>query len=150
MPFDYLPLVMVSRRAIVTARPHAALLETYVRIRKGKDRSCPASRGALSRHARRGKPRLTLVSDGNPLRRLLLGSRKKVAVHGSLSFQMDLPVTSRKVSYLVDCNPSRDPEVRILASNWAAPHPRSLDSARDRLRKDGPPAAQPRRAVTSF
>jgi hypothetical protein len=47
------------------------------------------------------KPRLTLVSDGNPLRRLLLGSWKKVAVHGSLSFQMDLPVTSRKASCLL-------------------------------------------------
>jgi hypothetical protein len=33
------------------------------------------------------------------LRRLLLGSWKKVAVHGSLSFQMDLPVTSQKVSW---------------------------------------------------
>ena len=29
---------------------------------------------------------------------LLLLSWKKVAIHGSLSFQMDLPVTSRKVS----------------------------------------------------
>jgi hypothetical protein len=44
------------------------------------------------------EPRLTLVSDGKPLRRLLLGPWKKVAVHCSLSFQMDLPVTSRKVS----------------------------------------------------
>src|SRR5712691_3756354 len=100
---------MVSRRAVVTAGPHTALLETYVRSRKGKDRSCPVSRRALSRHARRGKPRLTLVSDGNPLRRLLLGSWKKVAVHGSLSFQMDLPVTSRKVGHLPNCNPSSGP-----------------------------------------
>src|SRR6267142_2727702 len=42
------------------------------------------------------RPRLTLVSDGNPLRRLLLRWWKKVSVRGSLSFQMDLPVTSRK------------------------------------------------------
>jgi hypothetical protein len=32
---------------------------------------------------------------------LLLGSWKKVAVHDSLSFQMDLPVTSRKASCLL-------------------------------------------------
>jgi hypothetical protein len=31
------------------------------------------------------------VSDGKPLRRLLLGSKKKFAAHGSLSFQMDCP-----------------------------------------------------------
>jgi len=35
--------------------------------------------------------RCTFVSDGKPLRRLLLGSKKKFAAHGSLSFQMDCP-----------------------------------------------------------
>ncbi len=120
-PFDYLPLVMVSRRAVVTACPHTALLETGDRSRKGKDRSCPVSRRALYRHARRGKPRLTSVSDGNPLRRLLLGSWKKVAVHGSLSFQMDLPVTSRKASRFLHSNSTCDPGGRNLANNWRAP-----------------------------
>jgi hypothetical protein len=44
---------------------------------------------------------LTLVSDGNPLRRLLLDWWKKVAVHGGISFRMDLPVASRKASRLL-------------------------------------------------
>ena len=41
-----------------------------------------------------GKPRLTLVSDGNPLRRLLLRSKKN-SVPMAVSPWMDLPVTSR-------------------------------------------------------
>lgn len=62
------------------------------------DRPCQVFRSALCRRARRGKPRFTLVSEGKPLRRLLLGSKKKVVAHGSLSFRMDLPVTFTKVS----------------------------------------------------
>ena len=65
---------MVSRHAVELTGPHAAFLETYVLSRKGKDHSGPVSQAALFRRAPRGKPRLTLVSDGNPLRRLLLGS----------------------------------------------------------------------------
>lgn len=69
-----LSCVVVSLHAVVRQTPHAALLETYVRSRKGKGHSGPAFQTALCRHARRGKPLLTLVSDGKPLRRLLLGS----------------------------------------------------------------------------
>jgi hypothetical protein len=42
-------------------------------------------------------PRLTLLSDGNPLRRLLLGFEEKLeetfVAHDSLSFQMLVPTT---------------------------------------------------------
>jgi molybdopterin synthase sulfur carrier subunit len=45
-----------------------------------RDHSCPVSRRALSRYGRLGNPRFTLVSEGNPLRRLLLGSKKNSLV----------------------------------------------------------------------
>jgi len=54
VPFDYLSVVVVSRRTVVTPRPHAALLETYVRSRKGRDRSYPISQIVPSRHGQRG------------------------------------------------------------------------------------------------
>ena len=49
-----LPVVVVSGRTIVTARPHAALFESDARIRKGKGRCVPVSRIVPFRHARRG------------------------------------------------------------------------------------------------
>src|ERR1039458_4041230 len=74
VPFEHLAVVMVTCDAVVKPRPHAALLETCGPSRMGKGHFCRASRTTLCPHARRGNPRLTLVSDGNPLRRLLLGS----------------------------------------------------------------------------
>ncbi len=74
MPFERLPAVMVTNGAVVQPGPHAALLETCGRNRMGKGHSCRASRTVPCPHARRGNPRLTLDSDWNPLRRLLLGS----------------------------------------------------------------------------
>ena len=46
-----------------------ASLETYGRSRMDRDHFCLASRRAPRHCGRRGKPRLTFVSDGNPLRR---------------------------------------------------------------------------------
>lgn len=89
---------MFTRCAVISTGAHAAVLESGGRSRTDTDHSFRASRLGLYLRAPRGKPRFTLVSDGKPFRRLLLLSKKKVAVHGSLSFQMDLPVTSRKVS----------------------------------------------------
>ncbi len=74
VPFAHLAVVMVTCDAVVKPGPHAALLETCGPSRMGKGHFCRASRTALCPHARRGNPRLTLVSDGDPLRRLLLGS----------------------------------------------------------------------------
>jgi hypothetical protein len=42
-PFGCLPVVVVSRLTVVPAGPDAAVLETYVRSRKGRGRSCPVS-----------------------------------------------------------------------------------------------------------
>jgi hypothetical protein len=74
VPFEHLAVVMATCGAIVKPGPQAALPETCGPSRMGKGHFCRASRTALCPHARRGNPRLTLVSDGNPLRRLLLGS----------------------------------------------------------------------------
>ena len=54
VPFGYLPVVMVSRLTVVTAGPQATLLETYVRSRRGRGRSCPVSQIVPSRHGQRG------------------------------------------------------------------------------------------------
>jgi len=54
VPFGYLPVVIVSRLTVVTAGPHATLIETYVRSRKGRGRSCPVSQIVPSRHGQRG------------------------------------------------------------------------------------------------
>src|SRR5450759_1285812 len=67
---------MFTSRTVVMPRRHAALLETCGRSRMDRGHSYPISRRALFHHGRRGNPRFTLVSDGNPLRRLLLGSKK--------------------------------------------------------------------------
>jgi hypothetical protein len=58
------------------ARLHAAVLEICVLIRTDTGLSVLASRTVPYRNGPLGKPRLTLVSDGNPLRRLLLCSNK--------------------------------------------------------------------------
>jgi hypothetical protein len=52
-------------------------------------------RQLLYRRAPRGNPRLTFVSDGNPLRRLLLGSNQN-SLFMAFSFQNGLPVTSER------------------------------------------------------
>src|SRR5271166_6034897 len=67
---------MFTSYAVVMPCRHTALLEICDRSHTDRDRSCPVSRRALSRYGRGGNPRFTLVSDGNPLRRLLLGSKK--------------------------------------------------------------------------
>jgi len=66
---------VVTKRSVVKADSHAAILETGVQIRTDMDLSVLASRIALCQNEPLGKPRLTLVSDGNPLRRLLLRSK---------------------------------------------------------------------------
>jgi len=76
VPFALLPLVMVTSGAVILSRLHTTLPETYGRSRTDRDHSCQVSRRVLSRNGSRGNPRLTLVSDGNPFRRLLLGSKK--------------------------------------------------------------------------
>jgi len=76
VPFALLPLVMVTSGAVILSRLHTTLPETYGRSRTDRDHSYQVSRRVLSRNGSRGNPRLTLVSDGNPFRRLLLGSKK--------------------------------------------------------------------------
>jgi hypothetical protein len=49
-----LPVVVFSRRAVVTASPHAALFESGARSRRGRGRSCPVFQIVPSRHGRRG------------------------------------------------------------------------------------------------
>lgn len=56
-----------------------------------------ASRPVLCLRVPRGKPRFTLVSDGNPLRLLLEDSWKEVALHGDSPW-VDLPVTPRWIA----------------------------------------------------
>jgi hypothetical protein len=68
-------LVVVAKRSVVKAGSHAAILESGVRIRTDMGLSDLASRIALCQNEPVGKPGLTLVSDGNPLRRLLLRSK---------------------------------------------------------------------------
>jgi hypothetical protein len=68
-----------------------------------KGRFALISRLILCRRVLRGKPRFTLVSDGNPLRLLLLGSWKEVVeAHCSFSYWMDLPVTSQRRTAAMD------------------------------------------------
>lgn len=65
---------MVSLRSVISTGPHAAFLEIYVLNRKGRDHSFPVSLAVPCHRVQRGNPRFTLVSDGNPLRRLLVRS----------------------------------------------------------------------------
>jgi hypothetical protein len=55
---------------------HTAVLEICVQTRTDTDLCVLASRITPCQSEPLGKPRLTLVSDGNPLRRLLLRSKK--------------------------------------------------------------------------
>jgi hypothetical protein len=73
VPLNLLLVVMVTCGAVVKPGPQAALLETGGRSRKGKGRSCQAFRTVPCPHARRRNPRFTLVSEGNPFPRLLVG-----------------------------------------------------------------------------
>jgi hypothetical protein len=91
-----LTVVMVSPRAVEPAAPHAAFPETCVPNRRGTDRCGPASPRAPYRRAPRGKPRFTFVSEGKPLRRLLLTSNRNSSCMTFL-LRNGLPVTSRKV-----------------------------------------------------
>jgi hypothetical protein len=70
---------MVAERSVVMAHFHAAVLEICIQIRTDTGLSDLASRIAPCQSEPHGKPRLTLVSDGNPLRRLLLRSNKNSA-----------------------------------------------------------------------
>src|SRR5512132_561904 len=67
---------MVAERSVVLACSHAAILEICVQNHTDTGLSVLASRLALFHSELLGKPRLTLVSDGKPLRRLLLRSKK--------------------------------------------------------------------------
>ena len=67
---------MVADRAVVLACVHAAILEICAQTRTDMGLSVLASRIVPCQSEPLGKPRLTLVSDGNPLRRLLLRSKK--------------------------------------------------------------------------
>lgn len=69
-----LTLIMVACRTVIQPSFHAAFLESDAPNRTGKDRFCRAFHKAPYHHAPRGKPCLTLDSDGYPLQRLLLGS----------------------------------------------------------------------------
>ena len=69
-------LVVVTQRPVVAARPHAAILEICVPSRTDMDLSVLTSQAIPCQRAPRGKPRVTFVSDGNPLRRLLLRSKR--------------------------------------------------------------------------
>jgi len=67
---------MVADRTVVLACAHAAILEICAQTRTDMGLSVLASRIVPCQSEPLGKPRLTLVSDGNPLRRLLLRSKK--------------------------------------------------------------------------
>jgi hypothetical protein len=67
---------MVTLHPVVVAALHATLLENGGQNRTDTDRSGRVFQEAPCRYRSRGKPRFTFVSDGNPLRRLLLGSNR--------------------------------------------------------------------------
>ena len=87
-----------------------------------KDRSCQVSRTVLCRYRLRGKPRLSFVSDGNPLRRLLLGSNQN-SLFMAVLLSNGLPVTpegeSRSYSIRALCrSPLRIEPFRAKAYSW--------------------------------
>jgi len=94
-PLALLSLIVVTSRAVVVSCLHTALLETYDQSRTDRDRSCLVSRKVPYRSGPRGKPRLTLVSEGKPLRRLLLGSNKN-SLFTVVLLPNGLPVTSER------------------------------------------------------
>ena len=63
---------MVSPRAVVEAATHTALVEICVPNHKGRDHFGPTSQRVPYPRVQRGKPRFTFVSEGKPLRRLLV------------------------------------------------------------------------------
>ncbi len=87
---------MVSPGAVEPAAPHAAFPETCVPNRRDTDRCGPASHRAPYRRVQRGNPRFTFVSEGKPLRRLLLISNSNSSFMTVL-LPDGLPVTSQKV-----------------------------------------------------
>lgn len=93
---------------------HAAVLEICAQIRTDTGPSVLASRIAPCQSEPVGKPRLTLVSDGNPLRRLLLVSKKNSLFMAVSPFWMDLPVTSRRGNSLRNVSASGAGESIIL------------------------------------
>ena len=68
-------VVVVSSRAVKVAATHTAFLEICVPSHRGTDHCCPTSLRVPYRREPRGKPRFTLVSDGKPLRPLLVLSK---------------------------------------------------------------------------
>ena len=74
VPFKLLAMVMVTPGTVEKPGLQAALFKSCGPSRTGRGHFCRASRRALCPHGQRGNPRLTLVSEGNPLRRLLVGS----------------------------------------------------------------------------
>lgn len=71
---DSLALIVITVGSVVPAVCQAAVLENGGLIHTDKDHFGLASQKAPYLREPLGKPRLTLVSDGKPLRRLLLGS----------------------------------------------------------------------------
>jgi hypothetical protein len=69
-----LAVVVVSPRAVVAAATQTAILEICVPNHKGRDHFGPTSQRALYPRVQRGNPRFTFVSEGKPLRRLLVVS----------------------------------------------------------------------------
>jgi hypothetical protein len=89
-------LVVVTERSVVEACSHATVLEIAAQTRTDTDLCVLAFRVTPCQSEPLAKPRLTLVWDGNPLRRLLLRSKKNSVFTAVSPFWMDLPVTSRR------------------------------------------------------
>src|ERR1700741_1429244 len=89
---------MVADRTVVLACAHAAILEICAQTCTDMGLFVLASRIVPCQSEPLGKPRLTLVSDGNPLRRLLLRSKKNSVFTAVSPFGWILPITSRRGS----------------------------------------------------
>jgi hypothetical protein len=90
-----LSAIVVSLRPVVPPGFHTAFFEISGQSRKDMDHSVPAFPSAPYYRAQRGKPHFTLLSDGKPLRRLLVGSYENSSFTAALLVD-GLPVTSRK------------------------------------------------------
>jgi hypothetical protein len=97
---------VVAERSVVKTRSHAAILEICVPIRTDTGLSVLTFRIAPCQNEPLGKPRLTLVSEGNPLRRLLLRSKLNsvlMAVSPVDGFARHIPkVKLLSESYLIE------------------------------------------------
>ena len=71
----YLSLIVVAERSVVKAQLHAAIFEICVQIRTDTGLCVLVSQPVPCQNELLGKPRLTRVSEGYPLRRLLLRSK---------------------------------------------------------------------------